>query len=176
MRRMTLWTTGLLLILLGAWGGIVSYVGPWFNYSMGGQSGWRWTTANWELHLVPGAAVVVGGLLILTAATVGGARLGSWLALLGGGWLIVGPLFASMWLGSFDAEARTASSTLAQAARPLGYHYGTGLLIVALAAYALGRGALLVRDWAYEDRAGTHRHLAPGTATGEPAGHVVRTD
>lgn len=145
---------GLLLIVLGAWGGIVAYVGPRIGFRMDGASAWAWTTSRWELHAAPGAAVVVGGLLLLAAAPRVIARFGAMLALLGGMWLVVGPLFASMWLGS-GAETQLASSTLSQAARPLGFHYGTGLLIVAAAAYAWASCAAYVRAVPYPG--GAHR-------------------
>jgi hypothetical protein len=135
MRTVTSRFIGFLLILLGAWGGIVAFAGPEIGFRMGSGKAWDWTTANWELHAAPGGAVVLGGLLLLVAAPRAIARFGAFLAILGGMWLVVGPLFASMWLGS-GAETQIASSTLSQAARPLGYHYGTGLLIVAFAAYA----------------------------------------
>jgi hypothetical protein len=135
MRTRTARSLGLILVLLGAWGGIVSYVGPRFSYRMGAGPAWQWTTAHTELHAGPGAAIVVGGLALLVAAPRIVARLGAILALLGGMWLVVGPLFASMWLGS-ASESQLASTTLSQAVRPLGYHYGTGLLVVAAAAYA----------------------------------------
>jgi len=128
--------------LLGAWGGIVAYAGPSFDYRIDDSSSWQWTEAHWQLHLVPGAAVVLGGLLLLAAGRRAATWFGTVLALLGGAWLVLGPLFASMWLGD-RAETQLASNTLGQAARPLGYHYGTGLLIVILAAYALGRRVLL---------------------------------
>lgn len=178
MRTMTLRTTGLMLALLGAWGGIVSYVGPWFGYTMGGQSGWSWTSANWQLHLVPGAAVVLGGLMILTAAgRVSAIRTGGLLSLLGGAWLVLGPLFASMWLGPLDAESTVASTSLAEVARPLGYHYGTGLLIVALAGYALGRRIIVDRDRIDRVYPAEPRHAvrADETLHTEPT-NVVRTD
>ena len=135
--RMRTRLLGLLLILLGAWGGIVAYVGPLFDYRMSSGPAWQWTTAHWELHAAPGAAVVVGGLLVLLAAPRMIARAGAMLAVLGGLWFALGPLFASLWLVT-GGEAQLASSTLSQAARPLGYHYGTGAVIVAVAAYAWG--------------------------------------
>lgn len=178
MRTMTLRTTGLLLTLLGAWGGIVSYVGPKFGYTMGSQSGWAWTSANWQLHLVPGAAVVIGGLMILTAAgRVSAIRTGGLLSVLGGAWLVLGPLFASMWLGPLGAETDTASLNLDQVARPLGYHYLTGLLIVGLAAYALGRRIIVDRDRLSRAYPNEPRHAvrADETLHSEPT-NVVRTD
>jgi hypothetical protein len=150
MRTVTSRLIGLLLILLGAWGGIVAFAGPAIGFRMGNGPAWTWTTANWELHAAPGAAVVAAPRMI--------ARFGAFLAVLGGMWLVVGPLFASIWLGS-SAETKLASSTLAQAARPLGYHYGTGLLIVAFAAYAWALCSAYVHAVPYPG-AGAHRRDA----------------
>jgi len=152
MRTVTSRFIGFLLVLLGAWGGIVAFAGPALGFRMGSGRAWDWTTASGELHAAPGAAVVLGGLLLLAAAPRVLARLGALLAILGGMWLVVGPLFASMWLGS-GAETQIASSTLSQAARPLGYHYGTGLLIVAFAAYAWASCAAYVRAVPYPNDA-----------------------
>lgn len=175
MRHITLRTTGLLLVLLGAWGGIVSYIGPKFGYSMGTESGWQWSSANWQLHLLPGIAVIIGGFMLLGVAhRVSALRLGGLLALVGGAWLVLGPLFASMWLGPLGAESNIASSSLSEVARPLGYHYGTGLLIVALAAYALGRRIIVTRDDTYPAEP---RHAArTSTATPEREAHAVHAD
>jgi hypothetical protein len=148
MRTVTGRMLGFLLIVLGAWGGIVAYVGPRFDYRMGTASAWEWTEANWQLHAAPGAAVVLGGLLLLIASPRAIARFGAVLALLGGIWFVVGPLFASMWLDA-AAETQLASATLSQALRPLGYHYGTGALIIAIAAYAWASCAAYVRTTPY---------------------------
>jgi len=156
MRTVTGRLLGLLLIVLGAWGGIVAYVGPRIGFRMDSASAWDWTTPRWELHAAPGGAVVLGGLLLLVAAPRAIARLGALLALLGGMWLIVGPLFASMWLGK-GAETQLASSTLSQAARPLGYHCGTGMLIVAVAAFAWAACAVLARVEPYPGAPGYRR-------------------
>jgi hypothetical protein len=127
---------GLLMILVGAWGGISPYLGPSIGYRLDTTPAWTWTTANWELNLAPGAAVVLAGLVVLF-----GGRFSAWwagvLALAGGSWFVLGPIFASMWLG--PAQARVASTSLSQVTGPLGYHYGTGLVIVVLAAWSLGR-------------------------------------
>ena len=153
MRTVTGRTLGFFLLLLGAWGGIVAYVGPLFDYRMGTGSAWEWTTANWELHAAPGAAVVLGGLLLLIASPRAIARLGAVLALLGGLWFVVGPLFASLWLGS-AAETQVASTTLSDTLRPLGYHYGTAALIIAAAAYAWASCAAYVRVTPYPGAGG----------------------
>ncbi|HET6910812.1 MAG TPA: hypothetical protein VFH54_15890 [Mycobacteriales bacterium] len=171
--RIRLRLLGLLLVLLGAWGGIVAYVGPLFGYRMTPGPAWNWTTSHWELHAAPGAAVVVGGLLVLLAAPRIIARLGAILAMAGGAWLIVGPLFASLWLGA-NSETQLASASLHQAARPLGFHYGTGLLIVAVAAYAWGacqhfmrRGAAYPAETPADRPSSTVRRIPPGEMSGD---------
>lgn len=144
MRTLTARLLGFIVMLLGAWGGIVAYAGPRLNFRMVPGPAWQWTTAHWELHAAPAGAVVLGGLLLLIFAPRLPARFGALLALLGGAWFIVGPVLASMWLGA-GAETQVASTTLSQAARPLGYHYAVGGLIIAAAAYAWARCATLVR-------------------------------
>ena len=156
MRTVTARLLGLLLVALGAWGGIVAYVGPRIGFRMDTAATWAWTTSRWELHAAPGGAVVLGGLLLLFATPRAIARFGALLAILGGMWLVVGPLFASMWLGTTNAETKLASTTLSEAARPLGYHYGTGLLIVAFAAYAWATCSAIVSVVPYPGN-GTHR-------------------
>jgi hypothetical protein len=155
MRAATGRLLGLLLVVLGAWGGVVAYVGPRIGFRMDSAAAWAWTTSRWELHAAPGAAVVLGGLLLLAATPRLIARFGALLAILAGMWLVVGPLFASMWLGS-GAETQLATSSLSEAARPLGYHYGTGLLIVAIASYAWATCAAVVRTVPYPGN-GVHR-------------------
>ncbi len=143
---------GLIVVLLGAAGGIAPYAGPRLHYQMGTGAAWQWTTERWQLHAAPGAAVVLGGLLLLVAAPRAVARVGAVLALLGGAWFVVGPVFAPIWLGTIS-EGQVASATLRQAAHPLGYHYGTGLLIVAAAAYAWATCTAVTRTLAYPDTA-----------------------
>jgi len=142
---------GLLLVVLGVWGGIVAYAGPAFGYRMDTAPAWDWTQARWQLHAVAGGAVVLGGLLLLAAAPRLIARLGAFLAVLGGMWLVVGPLFASTWLGA-GAETQLASASLSQAMRPLGYHYGTGVLIVGVAAYTWAMCRVYAHEVPYPGR------------------------
>jgi hypothetical protein len=155
---------GLLLVVLGAWAGILPYVGPLFGYRIDTAGSFVWTTPHWELNLAPGIAAIVAGLVILGGSWAA-ARLAAWLGMAAGAWLVLGPLFASLWLGG-AAQTRVASSTLSAAWVPLGYHYGTGLVIVALAAFAYGRA---VSPRLLETGAGDVRRRR-GATTGESSG------
>src|SRR5207248_4094471 len=99
-RPISVATMGLLTVLFGAWAGIVAFVGPEFAYRPTSGSAWQWTTANWLLHLVPGAMAVAAGLVAITLARASTASARGMLDLAAlttfaaGGWLIIGP---SLW-------------------------------------------------------------------------------
>ena len=47
--------SGLLLILLGAWGALVPFVGPYFDFAFSPDEPWAWTDARGWLEVLPGA-------------------------------------------------------------------------------------------------------------------------
>src|SRR5574340_782616 len=51
-------TLGVLTLLVGAWGGIVPFVGPIFGFSADGTVAWYWNMPHALLWLAPGAAAV----------------------------------------------------------------------------------------------------------------------
>jgi len=57
--------SGLLIILLGIWGGLIPFIGPYFDYSFGVNSTWHYTSDRLWLEILPGAVAVVGGLLLI---------------------------------------------------------------------------------------------------------------
>ncbi|MGH3670532.1 MAG: hypothetical protein ACRDSH_07830, partial [Pseudonocardiaceae bacterium] len=67
--------------------------------------------------------------------------LGAWLALVGGIWFIVGPVISQLWrVGGPGAPIGSPLGTnLMQLLEQLGYFYGLGAVITALAGIALGR-------------------------------------
>lgn len=134
-------TAGGLVVLLGAWGGLVPFVGPLFNYPMppgSNAAAFTWSTSNLQFHVLPAIAVVLGGLGIAAARSRGGGGFASVLAIAGGFWFVLAPVFAPLWLFTGGGGAMGAASPLMQVLTPLGYHHGTGLLIAALAAATLG--------------------------------------
>jgi len=138
--------SGFLLVLLGAWGALVPFIGPYLDYSYGTDQTWHWTNARFWLEVLPGAAAALGGLLLLFSAHRVMASLGGWLAALAGAWFIVGQSLAPL-LHLGDVGQPLSRHQGGRTAAQLGYFYGLGVVILFLAAFALGRLAVVgVRD------------------------------
>jgi hypothetical protein len=133
--------TGLLLILLGAWGALVPFFGPNIDWAYMADPAWTWTTAKGWLEVLPGAAAAVGGLLVLMSGNRASAVLGGWLAVAGGAWFVVGRAFAST-LGIGDLGQPIASTDLKRALLEVTYFTGLGALIVFLGGAAVARLAV----------------------------------
>lgn len=150
--------SGILLILLGAWGAIIPFVGPYFGYAYTPDTTWTYTTGRLWLSILPGAAAFLGGIMVLLAATRPAAMAGGFVALLGGVWFVVGaPILAvAVGTGTNGPGVPVASSGAAFSApvmrllEGLGLFYGLGVAIVIFAAFALGRFAVAAA------RAGRH--------------------
>ncbi|HET9891618.1 MAG TPA: hypothetical protein VFQ42_14060 [Mycobacterium sp.] len=133
--------TGLLLILLGAWGALVPFFGPNIDWAYMADPAWTWTTAKGWLEVLPGVAAAVGGLLVLVSGNRASAVFGGWLAVAGGAWFVVGRAFAST-LGIGDIGQPMASSDLKRALLEVTYFTGLGALIVFLGGAAVARTAV----------------------------------
>lgn len=139
--------SGVLLILLGAWGALVPLFGPSLNLTIGPDTSWDLTTGRLWLSLLPGIAVVAGGLMLLLSANRASAGLGAWLALLGGAWFVVGGPVSQLWNGGTSQAGSALGGTARRVLEQLVYFDGLGVLIAALAGLALGRLAVRsVRD------------------------------
>ena len=46
--------SGFLLILLGAWGALIPFIGPYFNFAYTPDQEWTWTAARGWLEVLPG--------------------------------------------------------------------------------------------------------------------------
>lgn len=129
------------IVLAGAWGGIVPFAGPLFGYPMppgGSLPAWQWSASHLELHLLPAIAVIIGGAGVVASRRHVAAVASAALALLGGAWFVLAPSVSTAWLTRGGGGAGTPPSTFMSVITPVGYHYGTGLLIAVLAASALG--------------------------------------
>jgi hypothetical protein len=135
----------LLLAALGAWGAVVPFVGPEFEYPFpaGSDIGpWEWSNTAWQLSLLPGIAVFYGGMILLglLGVTRVAPAFGALVALAGGAWFVLGAEFSRLWM---TPPSEGTGSDWMVIATNVGYHEGLGLTIAALSAFALGMLALL---------------------------------
>lgn len=139
--------TGVLLVLLGVWGALIPFVGPYFHYAYLNDMTWHYTTGRLWLEVVPGAAALLGGLILLVAAVRPVALFGAAVAALAGAWFAVGTLLSPVWAGIGTAGQPASVTPLARAAEQIGFFYGLGVAIVFVSALAIGRlSAVTVRD------------------------------
>ncbi|WP_066910308.1 hypothetical protein [Mycobacterium interjectum] len=133
--------TGLLLILLGAWGALAPFIGPLIRWTYSLDPAWTWTAAKGWLEVFPGVVAVVGGLVLLVSGNRATAMLGGWLAAFAGAWFVVGRAFApTLQIG--DVGQPVAASDLKRALLEVTYFTGVGALIVFLGGAALARVAV----------------------------------
>jgi hypothetical protein len=147
--------SGLLLILLGAWGALIAFVGPYFHYAYTPDKAWSYNTGRLWLEILPGVAVALGGFIVLASARRPVAILGAFVAALGGAWFVVGNLVSVLWNhGIPEAGIPVGGNLTRLALEDLGFFTGLGVIIVFFAALALGRFAVVgVKDVALADRA-----------------------
>jgi hypothetical protein len=144
--------SGFLLILLGIWGALIPFVGPYFDFAYSPDQAWVWTEARGWLEVLPGAVTVLGGFLLLSSRNRASATLGGWLAVAGGAWFVVGRAFAAM-LNMGEIGVPVAATPAKTVVLELAFFSGLGALIVFLGALAVGRLSIRsVRDIAYAQR------------------------
>lgn len=152
MRRSRGAASGLLLVLLGIWGALIPFIGPYFDFAFTPDQGWVWTTARGWLEVLPGALTALGGLLLLASGNRATAQFGAWLAVLAGAWFVVGRALAGP-LGIGDTGMPIAVTDAKRITLELAYFSGLGALIVFLGAIAVGRLSVRsMRDIEYAQR------------------------
>lgn len=136
-------TIAVLVMLVGAWGGIVPFVGPIFSFSADGSPSWYWDLAHALLWLAPGAIAVLVGFAMLSQASrvkAERARFGltvtGLVAVVSGAWFVVGPwawpVFKSG--GVVFSPASPTRELLYQ----VGWSLGPGMMLVLLGGCAIG--------------------------------------
>ena len=131
---------GLLVALLGIWGGIIPFVGPYFNYAYTPNTAWSYNTGRLYLEILPGAGALLGGLLMMAARSRHVALFGALLAMASGAWFALGNVFAPVyWTTANPAGVPATGSTLVRVLEQVGFFTGLGIVIVLLAAAVAGR-------------------------------------
>lgn len=138
LRHITTRVAGLIILVAGLWGGLIPFVGPYFHFTLGPDHAWAWTNARLWLVVLPAAASVLGGLVLMGGGPRISGRLGALIALAGGAWFAVGPDVSRIWNhGISAAGAPHGHHVITRMLEFLTLHSGIGVLITALAAYSL---------------------------------------
>ncbi|HEX3615958.1 MAG TPA: hypothetical protein VHU61_05450 [Solirubrobacteraceae bacterium] len=131
--------SGFMLIVLGLWGGLIPLIGPYFGYAFGSHATWDLTMNRFWLDVLPGAAVVLGGLLLMWSGHRMSGTVASWFAMAGGAWFAVGPAVSRLWEHGGGPIGAPLFGHTRQTFELIGYFYGLGVAVMGLAAFALGR-------------------------------------
>jgi hypothetical protein len=140
MRRSRGAASGFLLVLLGLWGALIPFIGPYFHYAYSPDTAWTYTTARLWLEVLPGAAVFLGGVLLIIATGRHVALFGAILAAAAGAWFTLGTILSPLWNNNVALGGSPVSSTqFMRIMEQLGFYSALGLVIVFIAAAAFGR-------------------------------------
>lgn len=143
---------GLVVLILGIWGALIPFVGPYFDFAYTPDEPWVWSAARGWLQVLPGVVAIVGGLLMLMSRNRLVASFGAWLSVAAGVWFVVGPFLAAL-LRLGDIGEPVAGSDAKRALLQLTFFYGLGALILFFAASSLGRLSVRsARDIAFTER------------------------
>jgi hypothetical protein len=173
---------GLLLILLGAWGALIPFIGPYFKFAYTPDQAWAYTSGRLYLSVLPGAAAVLGGLLVLATRSRTVGMFGGLLAAVGGAWFIAGAGIVktvlkqpsiSPGIAVSHGSAAVGSTSVWTFLEGIGFFVGVGALVIFFGAIAVGRFSMLsARDAAsadsddYEDYSDSGEQV-PATSTSQ---------
>ena len=140
--------SGLALVLLGLWGALIPFIGPVFGYAYSPATAWTYTSGRLWLEILPGAAALLAGLILLGSANRVSGQFAGWLAAASGAWFVVGPILSTLWTLNLPAAGVPVGTGLAhRAIEQIGFFAGLGVVITFFGALALGRMTVLgVRD------------------------------
>jgi hypothetical protein len=133
-------TCGALLVLLGVWGGLIPFVGPYFHYSYSPANPWIYTSGRLWLEILPALGTLAGGLTVSMSKIRWIVLAGAWLAALSGSWFAVGTAIAPVWIGgTAPVQGTPTGNAAARALEQIGFFDGLGVVIVFVAVLTLGR-------------------------------------
>jgi len=136
--------SGLALVVLGAWGGLALFIGPYFHSGFTPDVVWHLTTVRVYASVLPGAVVLVAGLIVLATRTRWFGGFAAVIAAAAGAWFVVGRdvMFLMNSAASNTVGDPIATSPTRQLLTQVAAYTGVGLLIVFFAALALGRQSI----------------------------------
>jgi hypothetical protein len=168
---------GLALVLLGGWGGVAPLAGPSFGYGFTPDKTWDLTHGRLYLSVLPGAVVLVTGLIVLATRSRAFGGFCALIAAAGGAWFIAGAALVRLLPAGQAASITTGvplgTGTSRIVLTSLTFYGGIGALIVFFAALALGRFSIA----AHKDHAGLAADLddAVGVAGAGALGYSAYT-
>jgi len=131
--------SGVIVALLGLWGALVPFVGPYFNFAMHTDQSWHWFADRGWLEVLPGAVAFVGGMMMVRGGTRSSISLGAMLGLGAGLWYVIGPVVSTLWNhGATTIGPPLGAHELTRTLEWIGYFYGVGALLILFSSYALG--------------------------------------
>jgi hypothetical protein len=140
MRRSRGAFSGFLLMLLGLWGALIPFIGPYFDFAYTPDKAWTYNTGRLWLELLPGAAVFLGGFFLMAARGRHTALFGALLAAAAGAWFTLGTVLSPLWNNHVAMGGTPAGSTqYMRIMEQLGFFTALGVVIVFIAGAALGR-------------------------------------
>lgn len=170
--------SGVLLILLGLWGGLAPFIGPYFNFGYLPDATWHYDQGRLYYSIIPGAAALLGGLIVLGTRNRAAGLIGGIVAALGGAWFALGDGIMTIVLkktsitpGSpiTSASALFGSPHLRAYLESIALFSGVGLLILFFGALAIGRFSMLAaRDVLVDDAADSYYPTAAAPTTSQP--------
>jgi hypothetical protein len=132
--------SGVLLLLLGAWGGLIAFVGPSFHFAYTPDATWTYNTQRLWLEILPGVAAFAGGALLIISKHRVEAMLGAWLAAASGAWFALGTVLSPIWNnGVTEGGVPVGTGTTTRVLEQIGFFTGLGVVIVLIAGMAIGR-------------------------------------
>jgi len=137
--------SGALLVLLGAWGALIPFAGPYFHfaYTPTPDRAWAVTAGRMWLEVLPGVVTLLSGGLMIISRLRALVLLSALLAALAGTWFAVGSLVAARW-ATLPAAGKPAGTGIARLLlEELGFFTGVGVVIVFVAALGAGRLTVL---------------------------------
>ena len=159
---------GALLILFGLWGGLAPFVGPYFHFGYTPDSAWAYNSGRLYYSIIPGAAALVAGVLIIvtrsrilgTAAGVLGVLSGAWFAI--GTDFVAKVLYRSIAVGTPIVAPGGSASPRLLYLETMSLFAGLGVLILIASAVALGRFSMVAaKDVAAADSYEPNYQMTP---------------